>query len=192
MEMAAEGKSKKRVPHDSDSEFMPDNHTEEPPTKKQNVGRSATHTKRRTQKTKTGPMPKPAKPEVVDLSSEPEVIRLSNEAEVTELQVQIKPKRIYRPGTGFPRWKDGDVSIQLKEYNPKYSYQLHSATLARASSWFAREMSHSPSFVEPSQRAAAFLTSATNVAFRFELIYDHNVGSARLVRMVRNSKTGFL
>jgi len=45
-----------------------------------------------------------------------------------------------RKGTGFPRFPEGTVFIQVKRKSPKYNYTFDKAILSRASKWFAKNM----------------------------------------------------
>ncbi|CZT49769.1 uncharacterized protein RSE6_10659 [Rhynchosporium secalis] len=54
----------------------------------------------------------------------------------TEPEKQKRFKPMVMPVGDFPRFKDGDTIIELVFMSSKYTYQLHSSVLQRASPWF--------------------------------------------------------
>ena len=74
--------------------------------------------------------------------------------------------------------------IELRHGGKKRAYQLNQSVLERASSWFFDALRQPPP-AELDYELAASGTRKTNVTTRFELVYDSELDSEILRRMVR-------
>jgi hypothetical protein len=108
------------------------------------------------------PTPKES-PNVVRKS---EIINLDEEKPQEKL-LTIVHKPMYPPTGCFPRFEEGNVYIELKHRNGKFSYQLHSGVLRRNSEWFSHALLEP--LPELDDEVARQITKRTNVKFRLEL-----------------------
>ena len=104
------------------------------------------------------------------------------EPEVIDLSVDIVLRRLARPTPEFPRFKTGNVYIDLTAMDKKYSYQLDAAILSRASLWFEKTLDQP--MMECDERLAEHFTKLTGVFARYELQFDRNADLGVLARVV--------
>ncbi|KAF4637097.1 hypothetical protein G7Y89_g1003 [Cudoniella acicularis] len=97
----------------------------------------------------------------------PREIRNSGFVDLTR---EIVSKKVIRPGNDFPRFKGGDVYIELKAKSHSYCYTLHSSILSRASSWFEETLKMEIPEYDNSLAEASY--SRTRVAHRYEMSFD--------------------
>ncbi|KAG4434128.1 hypothetical protein IFR05_010379 [Cadophora sp. M221] len=138
-----------------------------PPAKKQTVANNVGPQPDESNSVSSLISSQPRIPEVVDLDDEESIQRFINP----------KPKKIGRikpmlkPVGEFPRFNDGDVTIELVERTSKFTYQLHGNILGRASSWFEKVLHLNMVGLEPDPVMIANHAVAGMLWARFELEY---------------------
>ncbi|KAH7360710.1 hypothetical protein BKA65DRAFT_577641 [Rhexocercosporidium sp. MPI-PUGE-AT-0058] len=153
--------------------------TDDPPAKKKSIAKTGNQQPKRSNSVSSLSSDQPPTRHVVDLEDDESVERfIRPKAESVKeiyampqpiLEIAIKP--IHKPGIGFPRFRDGDVIIQLGSGQSKYMYQLHGSVLGRASSWFEQLLGHSFAVIEPDAVLAANHPVVGMLWARFELKY---------------------
>ena len=103
------------------------------------------------------------------------------ELDIIDLRVEVIPKPSGPPTGGFPRYKDGDVIIDLAMLG-NLTYRLHSSTLSRLSPWFKDTLEHLVSEVDGN--IAANYTRRTGIRARYELSYNADLDILVLTRTV--------
>lgn len=103
------------------------------------------------------------------------------EPEVVDLSFEVAAKPICRPTNDFPRFSDGDVLIDLGLLSP-LRYQIHSAVLSRASSWFDDTLAYP--IKEFDDIVAANHTRQTGIRARYELVFNKDLHMFVLERAV--------
>jgi hypothetical protein len=96
--------------------------------------------------------------------------------------VEGEAKIMLRHTVTFSRFDNGDVYIELRYRDSKYSYRFHSSVLSRASSWFAETLQQAVD--ECDGVLAAKIKNHTKLATRYELMLDHMTGLGVLSRAV--------
>jgi hypothetical protein len=98
-----------------------------------------------------------------------------------DLSFEVVPKLICRTYNDFPCFSDGDVFIDLGLLSP-LRYQIHSAVLSRASSWFEEALAYP--IKEFDDIVAANHTRQTGIRARFELVFNSDLHMFVLERAV--------
>jgi hypothetical protein len=98
-----------------------------------------------------------------------------------DLSLEVVAKLTYRTNNDFPRFSDGDVFIDLGLLSP-LRYQIHSAVLSRASSWFDETLACP--IKEFDDTLAAKTTSQTGIRARYELVFNSDLHMFVLERAV--------
>jgi len=111
------------------------------------------------------------------------------EPDVIDLCIDVVDKHIHRCTGGFPRFKDGDVVIDLGMLGD-LTYRLHSSTLSRVSPWFSETLKQRVQ--EPDVGFGANYARRTGVRARYELNYDADLDVLVLARTVSLLSTGWI
>jgi hypothetical protein len=103
-----------------------------------------------------------------ELSSEKSVY--STTKGVIDLEGEVSIKEFRRHGTGFPRFKEGTVYIDVAKTDENYVYAFEKHVLARASSWFADSL-YRPIY-EIDDKKAELCKKQTGYETRYEIFYS--------------------
>ncbi|KAL2074605.1 hypothetical protein VTL71DRAFT_8383 [Oculimacula yallundae] len=98
----------------------------------------------------------------------------------TEKEIYLKP--MVRPTGDFPRFKDGDVVIELLHKSSKHTYQLHGSILHRASPWFDKVLRLDWTGAEPDPQLVSNHPFLGALWARFELKYSPKLEIHELTR----------
>ena len=96
-------------------------------------------------------------------------------------------KPVGRPTGGFPRFKDGDVVVDLGMLG-ELTYRLHSSTLSQVSPWFNDTLKYTVQ--EADNRFASSYTKRTGIRARYELSYNADLNILVLGRTVSSVLMG--
>lgn len=148
--------------------------TDRPPAKKRSTGKTE--------------QPQPPNREVIDIDDEESVRRFIKSLSKPKAVVSIK--QMLRPTGAFPRFKDGDVVIELRHASSKFSYQLHGDILQRASPWFAKMLQLDMEKVEPEPDPLLIARTPFGAMLRarFEMKYCPKLENYILARSVSDSE----
>lgn len=125
-------------------------------------------------------------------SDKPESTQTAKQKPKTDLSTKPEPKqetrikRMVKPMGDFPRFNSGDVVISLVLGSSKYSYQLHSSVLERASPWFRDILRLQLQEVEPDPDLFAKHPFSRMLRARFDLKSGPELKIPELRRTVSN------
>jgi hypothetical protein len=89
---------------------------------------------------------------------------------VIDLEGKVVFKPVLRKGTGFPRFEEGTVCIEVAKRDEDCRYAFEKHVLDRASSWFADQMNRQVD--ELDDKIAEKGRKNTGYDIRFELVYS--------------------
>ena len=98
-----------------------------------------------------------------------------------DLSLEVVAKPICRTKNDFPCFSDGDVFIDLSLLSP-VRYQIHSAVLSRATTWFEEALAYP--IKEFDDIVAANHTRQTGIRARYELVFNSDLRMFVLERVV--------